>query len=161
MKVGLISDTHGLLRPEVWDHFAGVEHILHAGDIGPLSILTELQSIAPVTAVWGNTDGWDIRDRVPETAHTEIGGVQVVVLHGHQLGSPTGAKAAAAFPDAGLVLFGHSHRPVIERIGSVLAMNPGSAGPPRFGAAVTLGIADLRDGIVDARLVTLHPQRRT
>ncbi len=161
MKVGLISDTHGLLRPEVWDHFADVEHILHAGDVGPLSILTELKTIAPVTAVWGNTDDWNIRGHVPEIAHTEIGGVQVVVLHGHQLGSPTAAKAAAAFPDVGLVLFGHSHRPVIERVGSVLAVNPGSAGPPRFGGPVTLAIADLQNGTVDARLITLHPQRKS
>ena len=161
MKVGLISDTHGILRAEVWDHFAGVDHILHAGDIGPASILTELKAIASVTAVWGNTDDWDIRGRVPEMAHTEIGGVRVVVLHGHQLGSPTAAKAAAAFPDAGLVLFGHSHRPGIERVGAVLAVNPGSAGPPRFGGPVTLAIADLQDGTADARLITLHPQRRT
>ncbi|CAN5685444.1 metallophosphoesterase family protein [soil metagenome] len=161
MKVGLIADTHGLLRTEVWEHFAEVEHILHAGDIGPLSILTELRTIAPVTAVWGNTDDWDIRDRVPEVVHTEIAGVQIVVLHGHQLGSPTAAKAAAAFPDSGLVLFGHSHLPGIKRVGSVLAVNPGSAGPPRFGGPVTLAVADLQDGAVDARLITLHPQRRT
>lgn len=161
MKVGLISDTHGILRPEVWEHFAGVEHILHAGDIGPMGILTELQTIAPVTAVWGNTDDWDIRGRVPEMAHTEIAGVQVVVLHGHQLGSPTAKKAAAAFPNAGLVLFGHSHRPEIERVGSVLAVNPGSAGPPRFGGPVTLGIANLQDGTVDAQLITLNPQRKS
>jgi putative phosphoesterase len=160
VKIGLISDTHGLLRPEVWDHFAEVEHILHAGDIGPLSILTELETIAPVTAVWGNTDDWDIRGRVPEMAHTEMGGVQVVVLHGHQLGSPTPDKATAAFPDAGLVLFGHSHRSVIQRIGTVLAVNPGSAGPSRFGAPVTLGIADLQEGTVHARLITLQPQQR-
>jgi putative phosphoesterase len=161
VRVGLISDTHGLLRPEVWEHFQGVEQILHAGDIGPLDILAELETIAPVTAVWGNTDGWGVRARVPEMAHTELGGVGVVVLHGHQLGSPTGGKAAAAFPDAGLVVFGHSHRPGIERVGSVLAVNPGSAGPARFGGPVTLAIADLQDGAVDARLITLVSQRRS
>ncbi|HEU0015007.1 MAG TPA: metallophosphoesterase family protein [Longimicrobium sp.] len=155
MRVGIISDTHGLLRPQVFDAFAGVEHILHAGDVGPLDILTELEAIAPVTAVWGNTDGFDVRGRVPEIARVELGGVAVVVLHGMQLGSPTPATAVAAHPDAGLVVFGHSHRPVIQQVGPTLAVNPGSAGPRRFRDPVTVAIAELADGAASARLVHL------
>ncbi|HYW12452.1 MAG TPA: metallophosphoesterase family protein [Longimicrobium sp.] len=155
MKIGIISDTHGLLRAQVFDVFAGVEHILHAGDVGKGDILTELEAIAPVTAVWGNVDGWEIRDRVPEVARIELGGVTVVMLHGMQLGSPTPEKAAAAHPDAGLVVFGHSHRPLIRQIGSVLAVNPGSAGPRRFKDPVTVALAQVEDGRVTARLVDL------
>lgn len=160
MKIGIISDTHGLLRAEVFDVFAGVEHILHAGDVGKGDILTELQAIAPVTAVWGNVDGFDLRDRVPEIARVELGGVSVVVLHGMQLGSPTPEKAAAAHPDAGLVVFGHSHRPLIRQVGSVLAVNPGSAGPRRFKDPVTVALAELADGRATARLVDLDPAGR-
>ena len=103
MKIGIISDTHGLLRAQVFDVFQGVEHILHAGDVGDPDILTELAAIAPVTAVWGNVDGMDLRARIPEIARLELGGVRIVILHGMQLGSPTPQKAAAAHPDAGLV----------------------------------------------------------
>jgi uncharacterized protein len=160
MRIGIISDTHGLLRAQVFDLFAGVDHILHAGDVGDADILTALEAIAPVTAVWGNVDGWEIRDRVPEVARMELGGVSVVVLHGMQLGAPTPEKAAAAYPDAGLVVFGHSHRPVIRSIGPVLAVNPGSAGPRRFRDSVTVAIAEIVDGRVTARLVGLDPDRR-
>jgi putative phosphoesterase len=155
MKVGVISDTHGLLRPQVFPVFEGVEHILHAGDVGPADLLTELEAIAPVTAVWGNTDGWEVRGRVPEVARLELGGVAVVVFHGMQIGSPTAAKAAAAYPEAELVVFGHSHRAVIERVGGVLAVNPGSAGPRRFRDPVTVAIAELSPGRTSARLVEL------
>lgn len=160
MKIGIISDTHGLLRPQVFDVFAGVEHIVHAGDVGRGDILTELEAIAPVTAVWGNVDGWEIRNRVPEVARIELGGVAVAILHGMQIGSPTPEKAAAAHPDAGLVVFGHSHRPLIRQVGSVLAVNPGSAGPRRFKDPVTVALADLEDGRVTARLVDLDPSGR-
>jgi putative phosphoesterase len=159
MKIGIISDTHGLLRAQVFEIFAGVEHILHAGDVGKGDILTELEAIAPVTAVWGNVDGLDLRGRVPEVARVELGGVSVVVLHGMQLGSPTPEKAAAAHPDAGLVVFGHSHRPLIRQVGSVLAVNPGSAGPRRFKDPVTVALAELQDGRATARLVDLESAR--
>ncbi|HEX8831650.1 MAG TPA: metallophosphoesterase family protein [Longimicrobium sp.] len=160
MKIGIISDTHGLLRAEVFEVFAGVEHILHAGDVGPSGILTELEAIAPVTAVWGNTDGFDLRKLVPEVAHVELGGVPVVVLHGMQLGSPTPEKAAAAYGGAGLVVFGHSHRPVIRQVGGTLAVNPGSAGPVRFRDPVTVALAEVGEGRVTARLVELDPRRK-
>ncbi|HEX2202505.1 MAG TPA: metallophosphoesterase family protein [Longimicrobium sp.] len=160
MKVGIISDTHGLLRAEVFEVFAGVEHILHAGDVGPAGLLDELAAIAPVTAVWGNTDSFDVRQRVPEVAEVELGGVRVVVVHGMQLGAPTPAKAAAAYPQAGLVVFGHSHRPVIETVGGTLAVNPGSAGRPRFRDPVTCALAELEGGRATARLVHLDAARK-
>jgi len=160
MKLGIISDTHGLLRAEVFEVFAGVEHILHAGDFGDVAILGELSAIAPVTAVWGNVDGWEVRGRVPEVAQVELAGARVVVLHGMQLGAPTPEKAAAAYPDAALVVFGHSHKPIIRRVGAVLAVNPGSAGPPRFRDPVTVALADIVDGKVTAQLVELDPSRK-
>lgn len=158
MRIGLISDTHGLLRPEVFDALAGVEHVLHAGDVGSVDILAELEAIAPVTAVWGNTDGFDVRGRVPEVARIELGGASVVVVHGHRLGSATPEKAAAAYPDADLVVFGHSHKPIVRQVGAVLAVNPGSAGPRRFRDPVTVALADLQDGRIRARLVELVPR---
>jgi putative phosphoesterase len=155
MKVGILSDTHGLLRPELFEALDDVDHILHAGDIGSLDLLAELEALAPVTAVWGNTDGWDVRGRVPETAEVELGGVRVVVIHGHQLGSPTPAALAARYPAAGLVVFGHTHQPLIERVGGVLAVNPGSVGPRRFKLPVSLALATIAEGSVDVRLQTL------
>jgi putative phosphoesterase len=158
MKIGIISDTHGLLRAQVFDVFQGVQHILHAGDVGDPGILTELAAIAPVTAVWGNVDGMDLRARIPEIARLELGGVRIVILHGMQLGSPTPQKAAAAHPDAGLVVFGHSHRPIIQQAGPTLAVNPGSAGPRRFKDPVTVAIAEIENGTVQARLIDLIPR---
>lgn len=160
MKIGIISDTHGLLRGEVFEHFDGVDHILHAGDVGPLDILTELEAIAPVTAVWGNTDGGAIRARIPEIAELDLGGAAVVVLHGDQLGSPKPSSAAAAYPDADLVVFGHSHHPVIQPVGRTLAVNPGSAGPPRFSIPPSIAVAEIHEGRVQARLIHLDPARR-
>ncbi len=158
MKIGIISDTHGLLRAQVLERFEGVEHILHAGDVGDPDILTELAAIAPVTAVWGNVDGMDLRARIPEIARLELGGVRVVILHGMQLGSPTPQTAAAAHPDAGLVVFGHSHRPIIQQAGPTLAVNPGSAGPRRFKDPVTVALAEVENGAVQARLIDLIPR---
>lgn len=155
MKVGIISDTHNLLRPEVFTHFEGVEHILHAGDVGDADILAALQAIAPVTAVWGNTDGRPLLRTLPEVARVDLGGVTVVVVHGQQFGSPTPEKVVKEYADAGLVVFGHSHRAVIRDVGSTLAVNPGSAGPIRFEAAPTIAVAQLEDGRASAQLITL------
>ena len=86
MRLGIISDTHGLLRPEVFEVFREVDQILHAGDIGPPEILEELEAIAPVLAVFGNTDGFEVRARVPEVIELRIEGFDFLVVHGHQLG---------------------------------------------------------------------------
>lgn len=155
MLIGLISDTHGMLRPEVFTAFAGVDHILHAGDVGGGDILLELGAIAPVTAVWGNTDGLELVDSLPEIARITLDGVDGVILHGHQLGSPNASAAARAYPEAGLVVFGHSHTPEIERVGGVLAVNPGSAGARRFKLPTTVALATIEDGRIEARIVPL------
>lgn len=155
LRVGLVSDTHGLLRPELFAALEGVDHILHAGDLGPRELLAELEAIAPVTVVWGNTDDWELRQRVPEIAQLRLAGAEVVVLHGQQLGAPTPALAAERYPHADLVVFGHSHQPAIRQVGHTLAVNPGSAGPRRFKLPVTMALATIRDGTVAAELVTL------
>ena len=154
-RVGLISDTHGLLRPEVFRIFEGVDRIIHAGDVGRADILVELAAVAPVTAVWGNTDDWDVRDQLPEIATLELGGVEVVVIHGQQFGSPSPEMVVPSHPAAGLIVFGHSHVPVIERVGTVLAVTPGSAGPKRFRLPTTVALATIEERRVDARLVSL------
>ena len=148
MRLGIISDTHNLLRPEVFDVFRQVDHILHAGDIGEPDILTALAAIAPVTAVNGNTDGWEIRDRVPQVAKLRLEGFDVVVTHGDQLGSPTPEKLHAAFPDGEILVYGHTHKPLFTTIDVVrTVMNPGGAGAPRFGLPPSVGIMELEPGI--------------
>lgn len=157
MRLGIISDTHGLLRPEVFDVFKEVDHILHAGDVGPAEILTELEALAPVTAVFGNTDGWDLRARLPQVASIRLDGFDIVVTHGDQLGSPTPDKLNAAFPDAEIIVYGHTHRPLLTTVDVVVTvMNPGGAGPKRFDLPPSVGIMELEAGIPPrARLVPL------
>lgn len=158
LLIGLISDTHGLLRPEVFTAFEEVEHILHAGDVGDPDILVELAAIAPVTAVWGNVDHGELRRRLPEVARVELAGQSIVVVHGQQFGSPSPARVAAAYPGADIVVFGHSHEPVVERLGEVLAVNPGSAGPARFSLPVTVALATVGPEGVRVDLVDLVPR---
>src|SRR5437870_5251748 len=110
MRLGVISDTHGLLRPELFEVFRGVDRILHAGDIGGPEILIELASLAPVTAVWGNTDGPELRRRLPESVAIRIEGFDFLLVHGHQLGSPTPEALNQAYPEAEVIVFGHTHR---------------------------------------------------
>ena len=159
MRLGVIADTHGLLRPEVFEVFEDVDHILHAGDIGPLELLTELETLAPVTAVYGNTDGWDIRSRLPQVAQLELDGFRVVVTHGDQLGSPNAEKLHTAFPDAEILVFGHTHRPLLTLVDVVVTViNPGGAGPRRFDLPPSVGILELEPGIPPrGRLVPLLP----
>jgi putative phosphoesterase len=157
VRLGIISDTHGLLRPEVFDVFKEVDHILHAGDVGPPEILTDLEAIAPVTAVYGNTDGWDLRARLPQVASIRLDGFDIVVTHGDQLGSPTPEKLNAAFPEAEIIVFGHTHRPLLTLVDVVVTvMNPGGAGPQRFDLPPSVGIMELEPGIPPrARLVPM------
>jgi putative phosphoesterase len=148
MRLGVIADTHGTLRPEVFDVFAGVEHILHGGDLGPLALLEELGTIAPVTAVYGNTDGLEVRARLPQVARVQLDGFRIVVTHGDQFGSPTPDKLNAAFPEAEILVFGHTHRPLLTILDQVVTvMNPGGAGPRRFDLPASVGIMELEPGI--------------
>jgi putative phosphoesterase len=157
VRLGVISDTHGLLRPDVFEVFSQVDHILHAGDVGPLSLLTELEALAPVTAVYGNTDDWDVRHRLPQVARVELDGFEIVVTHGDQFGAPTPDLVQAAFPDAEIIVFGHTHKPVLTLVDVVVTvMNPGSAGRKRFDLRPTVGIMELEPGIPPrARIVPL------
>ena len=157
MRLGIISDTHGMLRPEVFAAFRNVDHILHAGDIGSPDILTELETLAPVLAVYGNTDGFDIRGRLPQVIETELEGFRIAMTHGDQFGSPTPQDLNRQFPAAEILIYGHTHRPMVEIVDVVVtAMNPGSAGPERFGLPATVGIMDMESGIPPAaKLVPL------
>ena len=157
MRLGVISDTHGMLRPQVFEVFREVDHILHGGDIGAWELIVELQALAPVTAVYGNTDGFDIRSRVPQVAEIELDGSPIVVTHGDQFGTPNPAKLHDAFPQADIIIFGHSHRPLLELVDkTVTVMNPGGAGAPRFGIPPSVGILELEAGIPPrGRIVTL------
>ena len=135
--LGLISDTHGLVRPGVHDALKGVELILHAGDVGGSAILDELRLIAPVRAVFGNTDPPDEAGLTDEIG-IEVDGLRIHVSHGHEVGSPTPEKLAARY-DADVVVYGHTHRPLVTPLDGRLIVNPGSAGPKRFSIAPTVG----------------------
>lgn len=157
MRVGLISDTHGRLRPEVFEHFEDVDRILHAGDVGPHDLLLELEAIAPVTAVFGNTDAFGVRERVREVAEVELAGQRVIVTHGHQLGSPTPSGLRRAHTTADVIVYGHTHRPLVEEEGGVLVVNPGSAGAARFGLPPSVAILTLLDHGRSVELIELRP----
>jgi uncharacterized protein len=151
IAVGVISDTHGLLRPEALDKLSGVDAIVHAGDIGHPEILGQLRKIAPVTAVRGNIDTSAWSSALPEMEVLEIGGVSVYVLHNVQeLDLDPAAAGFAA------VIFGHSHKPLIDWRNGVLFFNPGSAGPKRFSLPISLGRLRVRNGKVKAELIELR-----
>jgi uncharacterized protein len=157
MRLGVISDTHGLLRPEVFGAFEGVDHILHGGDVGDSGILTELQTLAPVTAVYGNTDDLELQSTLPLVATLQLDGFDIVVTHGHQFGSPAPERLYAAFPDAQIIVYGHTHRPLLTVVDVVVTViNPGGAGPRRFKLPPSVGILELEPGIPPrGRLVPL------
>jgi putative phosphoesterase len=157
MRVGVISDTHGLLRPEVFDVFKAVDYIVHGGDVGKPEILVELEALAPVTAVYGNVDPPELRARLPQVATLGLDGFDIVVTHGDQFERLTASHLHAAFPRAEIIVYGHTHKPLLEVVDrTVTVMNPGGAGPRRFGLAPSVGIMELEPGIPPrARLVTL------
>jgi uncharacterized protein len=144
--IGVISDTHGLLRPEAVKALEGVELIIHAGDIGDPRLLRQLERLAPVHAVRGNTDRADWAASLPRTRVVEVGGLHLYVLH--ELFTLDLDPAAAGLA---AVIFGHSHSPHLERKNGVLFLNPGSAGPRRFTLPVTLARIKLQG-------VSLHPE---
>lgn len=156
MRIGLISDTHGLLRPEALQALDGCERILHAGDIGGPPILQALAAVAPVDAVRGNNDRGDWAAALPERLSLRLAGVDLLMLHDlHEL-PPWTPKA----PPARVVVAGHSHRPsVVERDG-VLLVNPGSAGPRRFSLPVSVAWLELDAGRVRAAIQTLDVPAR-
>ena len=153
MLVGLISDTHGLLRPEVFAAFEGVELILHAGDVGGADLLDELQTIAPVRAVYGNTDSPGQPGLAAEIG-LRLERLTIHVSHGHELGQPTPERLLARYA-ADIIVYGHTHRPLVERAGTRLVVNPGAAGRKRFDLKPSVARLTLREGRADVQLVWL------
>jgi uncharacterized protein len=151
--IGLISDTHGMVRPGVFDALAGVDRILHAGDVGPDDVLHELDVIAPVSAVYGNTDAPG-NPRLSNALNVEIGGVSIHVSHGHELGSPTPEKLLAAYT-ARVIVYGHTHRQLIVESDGRLVINPGAAGARRFDLQPTVARLSIANGIPSVELVAL------
>jgi putative phosphoesterase len=151
--IGLISDTHGLVRPEVHEALAGVELILHAGDVGGDEVLEELALIAPVAAVFGNTDTPGDA-RLPQEITRELGGVTIHVSHGHELGSPTPETLLGLYT-ADVLVYGHTHKPLVARVHGRVVVNPGSAGPRRFDLVPRVGRLTVGGGPVGVEIVTL------
>lgn len=149
-KIGIISDTHGLLRPEAMDALRGVDRILHAGDIGKPEILEKLAEIAPVAAVRGNNDQDAWAADLPESAFVQIEGLRIFLIHDAKEIDLDLAKASVD-----MVIAGHSHRPVIETRGRILFINPGSAGPRRFKLPVSIALLEISDGRPHARILGL------
>lgn len=147
--VGLISDTHGLLRPEAVAALEGSDLILHAGDVGDPEILERLARVAPVRAVRGNTDAGGWAERLPLAVSTEIEGVPLFLHHGH-LPPPLERLRAAR-----VIVQGHSHRPEVTERAGKLYVNPGSAGPKRFRLPVTVALLRVGGGGVEAELVDI------
>ena len=155
--IGIISDTHGQFDPRIPNLFKNVSHILHAGDIGRLQVLQQLERIAPVTAVSGNIDEGIVPPGLQIEQTLELGGLQIFMIH--ILGNPRHLSRArqqridAVKPD--VVVFGHSHKPLIEKHGRVLYFNPGSAGPKRFSLPRSLGLLRIQNGIPHCELIHL------
>jgi putative phosphoesterase len=150
MIVGVISDTHGLLRPEAVERLRGSEHIIHAGDIGSPEIIPALETIAPVTAIRGNIDQEAWARRFPETEIAELAGVNIYVIH--DVNALDLNPKAAGFA---AVISGHSHVPKQEMKNGVLYFNPGSAGPRRFKLAVSVGRLEIERGELSAKVLFL------
>ncbi len=160
MRIGIISDTHGLLRPEALEALRGSDYIIHAGDVGDPAILVRLEEIAPVTAVRGNVDNGAWAKKLPETNVLEVNGASICVLH---ILDRLDLKPEAAGFSA--VIYGHSHVPKQETKNGVLYFNPGSAGPKRFSLPVSMGTLIVEDGVIRAELIKIadrqfHPKFR-
>jgi uncharacterized protein len=150
MIIGVISDTHGLLRPEALEALRGAQHILHAGDIGNKDIIPALEQIAPVTAIRGNVDHEPWTRKFPETEVVELAGVSFYIIHDvHAIDLNPRAAGFAA------VISGHSHKPHQEMKDGVLYFNPGSAGPRRFKLPISVGRLEIQNGKVTAEIIPL------
>lgn len=151
--IGLISDTHGLVRPDVHTALAGVELILHAGDVGGDAILDELELIAPVRAVYGNTDVPG-DPRLVAAIEMEVDGVRIHVSHGHEVGAPTPAKLLARY-SADVIVYGHTHKQLVVEAEGRWVINPGAAGQRRFDLLPSVARLTIDDGKVSVELIEL------
>ncbi len=152
--IGLISDTHGMLRATVHHALAGVELILHAGDVGGDEVLDELARIAPVLAVYGNTDD-EKNPRLSGAIDRTIGGVRIHVSHGHEVGSPTPARLLERYA-ADVIVHGHTHRQMVARADHRLVVNPGAAGARRFKLEPSVARLTITDGRADVEIIPLE-----
>ncbi|MDM0067350.1 metallophosphoesterase family protein [Variovorax sp. J31P207] len=150
MRIGVISDTHGLLRPEALAFLQGSDRIVHGGDIGDPRILDALAAIAPLTVVRGNNDGAAWAVGVPETALLEVGGLRLFAIHDLAL-----LRIDPVAAGIQVVVSGHSHRPLAEQRGPVLYLNPGSAGPRRFKLPISVAELRIEGDAITPRLVAL------
>jgi hypothetical protein len=152
--IGLISDTHGLVRADVHTALAGVELILHAGDVGGDEVLDELALVAPVLAVYGNTDAPG-DPRLTESIERTIGGVRIHVSHGHEVGSPTPKKLLERYA-ADVIVYGHTHQQLVSHADGRLVVNPGAAGPRRFKLEPSVARLTIANGVAEVELVPLE-----
>jgi len=153
IMIGVVADTHGLLRPDVLRAFERVELIVHAGDVGGRAVLDGLSRIARVEAVYGNVD--DPHDPSLARERTiSAGGLTLHVSHGHELGRPTPALALARYA-GDVVIFGHTHRAIVVRDGGRIGMNPGAAGPRRFDLRPTVARLTIADGAAEVEIISL------
>jgi hypothetical protein len=154
MRIGLIADTHGLMRPEALEALRGSDHILHAGDIGDPAILAALQALAPLTAIRGNNDSAAWARDLPDTARLVLGGVAIYLIHD--------IKTLAALPPLApvdVIVAGHSHRPGVQRVDGLLQVNPGSAGRRRFSLPISVAALRIEDARCEASITTLAVDR--
>jgi putative phosphoesterase len=150
--IGLVSDTHGLLRDGVFAALAGVSQILHAGDVGGRSVLDALERIAPVRAVYGNVDPPD--PPLYPQLRVHAGGLEIHVSHGHELGTPTPAKLLDSY-GADVIVYGHTHKALVHRDGARLVVNPGAAGPRRFNLRPSVAKLTIVNGRAEVEIVEL------
>ncbi|MBA1276435.1 MULTISPECIES: metallophosphoesterase family protein [Pseudomonadaceae] len=150
MRIGIISDTHGLLRPEAVTALKSCDRLIHAGDIGKAEVLDALRELAPLDAIRGNVDSGEWAAEIPERLDLQLGGLRIHVLHDLKELELNPADAGIA-----VVIAGHSHQPKIEQIDGVLYINPGSAGRRRFTLPISLALLDIEDGQPRPQLVTL------
>jgi putative phosphoesterase len=159
MRIGVISDTHGRLEARVLDLFQGVERILHAGDVGSEEVLERLESVAPVTAVYGNVDEGPLVERLREAEWLEAGGLRFLILH--RIGSPERLAEPARLrirerrPD--VVVFGHTHAACDRVVDGFRFLNPGGSGPRRFGLPRTVALLEASRGEIEVRFVGIDP----
>lgn len=153
-RIGVVSDTHGLLRSSVYGAFEDVDRILHAGDVGEPRILTELEVLAPVDAVWGNVDGPEVRAVTEEQIEGTAGGIGFGLVHGHQVRDY--ADLPARFPGARLAVHGHSHDPSVREVDGTVLLDPGSAGPRRMDRPVAVALVTVDGDGVSVRHVELE-----
>jgi putative phosphoesterase len=153
MLIGLISDTHGLMRPEALAALRGVELILHAGDVGARKVLEELRRVAPLRAVFGNVDDAQDPD-LGDSIDLDVNGLSIHVSHGHELGSPTPEKLLARYSHD-VIVYGHTHRALVHREEGRLVVNPGAAGPARFNLEPGVALLTIEAGRAEVTLVAL------